>query len=294
MPPGPRLMIVGAPKSGSTALFQYLSDHPDVVAHVHREMPFFGRDEEFARGWEHAVDKYFPPSSGERALVAKHTMAMYDPVAVRRVVETTPAVVVAVLRDPVPRAYSHFHYARLRGWEDAPTFEEGLAREADRPASSPPRARDLHYVGNGVYAPHVRVLLDTVPPERLRIHLSADLRTGAARICAELFDLAGLPPHEPDVTRRHNEARRPRSARLARALLAVQQPGSPLRRLTGRVPSRALYRVRHLVNRLNEQPAALPPMAPDTAARLRERFAAPNAALEELLGRSLGGWGSSH
>jgi hypothetical protein len=283
-------MIVGAPKSGSTALFQYLADHPDVRSHVHREMPFFGRDDEFARGWAAAVAKYYPPSTGDAPLVAKHTMAMYDPVAVRRIVDTTPAVVVAVLRDPVRRAHSHFHYARLRGWEDAATFEEGLAREAGRTVSSPPQARDMRYVGNGVYAPHVRMLLDTVPPERLRIHLSDDLRAGALQICAELFSLAGLPPYEPDVTRRHNEGRAPRSARLARAVLAVQRPGSPVRRLAARVPSRTLYRLRHLVNRLNEQPAALPPLAPETAARLRERFAEPNAALSELLGRSLNGW----
>ncbi|MGY1642710.1 sulfotransferase domain-containing protein [Geodermatophilus sp. SYSU D00703] len=291
MRPGPRLMIIGAPKSGSTALFQYLADHPDVRSHVHREMPFFGRDDEFARGWEHAVGKYFPPSVGEAPLVAKHTMAMYDPVAVRRVVDTTEAVVAVVLRNPVPRAYSHFHYARLRGWEDAGTFEEGLAREADRAESSPPQARDMQYVGNGVYAPHVRAVLDTVPPERLRIYLSDDLRRGALDVCAELFALAGLAPYEPDVARGHNEARAPRSARFARAFLAVQRPGSPLRRLAGRVPSRTLYRARHLVNRLNEGPASFPPMAAQTAARLRERFTEPNAALGEMLGRSLTAWG---
>jgi hypothetical protein len=284
-------MIVGAPKSGSTALFQYLADHPDVHGHVHREMPFFGRDDEFRRGWDHAVQKYFPPAIGDAPLVAKHTMAMYDPTAVRRIVESTPAVVVAVLRNPVPRAYSHFHYARLRGWEEAPTFEEGLARESDRPVSSPPQARDMQYVGNGVYAPCVRNLLGVVPPERLRIYLSDDLRGGARQICAELFDLAGLAPYEPDVTRGHNEARAPRSARLARAFLALQRPGSPLRRLVARVPSRALYRARYLVNRLNEGPASFPPLAPQTAARLRERFAEPNAELADLLGRSLTAWG---
>jgi Sulfotransferase domain len=285
-------MIVGAPKSGSTALFQYLADHPDVRSHVHREMPYFGREDEFARGWEHAVGKYYPPSVGDAPLVAKHTMAMYDPAAVRRVVEATDAVVVAVLRNPVPRAYSHFHYARLRGWEDAATFEEGLAREAGRAVSSPPQARDMQYVGNGIYAPHVRTLLDTVPPERLRIYLSDDLRHGAAAICAELFDLAGLAPYEPDVTRGHNEGRAPRSALFARVFLAVQRPGTPLRRLAARVPSRALYRVRHLVNRLNEGPATIPPMDPGTATRLRDGFAAPNAALAEMLGRSLSAWES--
>ncbi|SFK70862.1 Sulfotransferase domain-containing protein [Geodermatophilus ruber] len=284
-------MIVGAPKSGSTALFQYLADHPDVRAHVHREMPFFGRDEEFAGGWAWAVEKYFPPSVGNAPLVAKHTMAMYDPAAVRRIVDATPAVVVAVLRNPVPRAYSHFQYARLRGWEEAATFEEGLAKEKDRTVSSPPQARDMQYVGSGIYAPHVRTLFDTVPPERLRIYLSDDLRRGAQEICAELFDLAGLAPYEPDVTRGHNEGRAPRSARFARAFLAVQQPGSPLRALAAKVPSRTLYRARYLVNRLNEGPASFPPMAPETAARLHERFAEPNAALAVLLGRSLNAWG---
>jgi hypothetical protein len=285
-------MIVGAPKSGSTALFQYLADHPDVRSHVHREMPFFGRDDEFSAGWDRAVEKYYPPSVGAAPLVAKHTMAMYDPVAVRRIVDSTAAVVVAVLRDPVPRAYSHFHYARLRGWEDAATFEEGLAREARRAASAPPQARDMHYVGNGFYAPHVRALLDAVPPERLRIYLSCDLRQGALEICAELFGLAGLAPHAPDVARGHNEGRVPRSARFARVFLAAQRPGSPARRLAGRVPSRTLYRVRHLVNRLNESPASFPPMDPGTAARLRERFAAPNADLARLLARSLTAWES--
>ena len=137
----------------------------------------------------------------------------------------------------------------------------------------------MQYVGNGIYAPHVRMLLDTVPPERLRIYLSEDLRRAAPEICAELFALAGLAPHEPDVARGHNEGRAPRSARFARAFLAVQRPGSPLRRLAARVPSRTLYRVRYLVNRWNESPATIPPMDPGTAARLRERFAEPNAAL---------------
>lgn len=283
-------MIVGAPKSGSTALFHFLAQHPDVRSHVHREMPFFGRDEEFARGWGHALEKYFPPSVGGAPLVAKHTMAMYDPGAVRRIVETTSAVVVAVLRDPVPRAYSHFQYARLRGWEDAATFEEGLAREAGRAVSAPPLARDMQYVGNGVYAPHVRALLGTVPPDRLRVYLSDDLRADAPGVCAELFALAGLAPHAPDAATGHNEARSPRSAWFARAFLAAQRPGSPARRLLARVPSRTLYRARHLVNRLNEAPAAHPPMDPGTAAALRARFAGPNDDLAEALGRSLAGW----
>ena len=284
-------MIVGAPKSGSTALFTYLGDHPAVQTHVHREMPFFGRDEEYEAGWDFALEKYFPPGAAQSPLVAKHTMAMYDPAAISRIAALPSVVVVAVLRDPVARAYSHYHYARLRGWEDAPTFHEGLRRESLRAASNPPRARDLQYVGDGIYAPRVQQLLDAVPPERLRIYLSDDLRSGARSICSELFAMTGLTPFTPDVTRRHNAGRQPRSARFARAFLAAQQPGSPLRALVSRLPSQTLYRARFLVNRLNEGKAAVPRMDPAVAAELRQRFSEPNAALEAALGRPLG-WSS--
>ncbi|MGY1722117.1 sulfotransferase domain-containing protein [Blastococcus sp. SYSU DS0533] len=293
MPGELALVVVGAPKSGSTALLHHLADHPRLRTHVHPEMPFFGRPEEFARGWEFALRKYFDPSPDDGPVVAKHTMAMYDPESLRRIAGSTSAVVVAVLRDPVPRAYSHYRYARLRGWEDAPTFEEGLAREAARPVSSPPLARDLQYVGDGIYAPHVRNLLELVPPERLRIYPSGRMRQDAGRITAELFALAGLPPHEPSVVREHNEGRVPRSPRLARLVFAVQQPGNPLRSLASRyVPSRALYRTRRLVNRLNEGRGPVPPMSPETEARLRERFAAPDAELARLLGPSFTTWKS--
>ncbi|HET6392872.1 MAG TPA: hypothetical protein VFG13_08665, partial [Blastococcus sp.] len=274
MPGELKLMVVGAPKSGSTALLHHLSDHPLLRTHVHPEMPFFGRDDEFARGWDFALEKYVDPSTGEGPVVAKHTMAMYDPVSLQRIAGSTAAVVVAVLRDPVRRAYSHYRYARLRGWEDAATFEEGLAREPSRPVSSPPLGRDLQYVGDGIYAPHVRELQEIVPADRLRIYTSGEMREDAGRVCAELFALAGLPPHEPGIARAHNEGRVPRSPRLARAVFAVQQPGNPLRALASRyVPSRALYRTRRFVNRLNEASAPVPPMAPETAARLRQRFA---------------------
>jgi hypothetical protein len=52
-----------------------------------------------------------------------------------------------------------------------------------------------------------------------------------------------------------------------------------------------LYRVRHLVNRLNEGRASVPAMTRETATLLSARFAQPNAALAELLGRSLTAWG---
>jgi hypothetical protein len=237
------------------------------------------------------VEKYFPPGSTTSPLVGKHTMALYDPVALERLAGATSAVVVAVLRDPVPRAHSHYRYARLRGWEDAPTFEEGLAREPGRPRSAPPQARDLHYVGDGTYAPYVRDLFALLPPERRRVYLADDLRADPAAVCAELFELAGLPPHRPDTSRRHNEGRRPRSARFARAFLASQQPGSPLRTLASRhLSSRTLYRARSLVNRLNEAKAPVPPMRPETATLLRRRFAEPNAELADVLGRPLAAW----
>ena len=233
---GPRLMIVGAPKSGSTALFHYLADHPDVRGHVHREMPFFGRDDEFARGWEHAVEKYYPPSVEDAPLVAKHTMAMYDPVAMRRIVEATPAVVVAVLRDPVR---GRTRTSTTRG------CAAGRTRPPSRRASPGSRAgRQLAAAGPGHAVRRERDLRAARPhAARHRCRRSGCASTSPTTCAAARWRSApscsrwpGWPPHEPDVTRGHNEGRAPRSARFARVFLAVQRPGSPLRRLAARCP----------------------------------------------------------
>jgi len=285
-------MVAGAPKSGSTALYHYLSEHPEVASHDQREMTFFARSNEFDQGWEFALDRYFPDIPSGQPLIAKHTMAMYDLPGVRRISEDSAVVVAVVLRNPVDRAYSHYQYARLRGWESADTFEAALALEESRPAGDPPRARDMRYTAVGTYEPVVRNLIDTFGRERLRIYLSSDIRTSAADVCAELFELAGLDPSfVPDTQQRHNEGHQPRSALMSRLFLSVQEEGSPIRKVASKLFSnRTLSNARYRVQRLNEGSGKPPPMADHTRHLLEQKFVEPNNRLAELLDRDLSAW----
>ena len=121
------------------------------------------------------------------------------------------------------------------------------------------------------------------------MYTAEELRRDPQQVCAELYRLAGLTPHRPDLPPTHNEGRTPRSARFSRAFLAIQQPGSPVRALASRyVPSRDLYRTRFFVNRLNERGGRPAPMAEQTRQVLQRRFAEPDRRLAALLGRELG------
>jgi len=289
---GLRLIVAGAPKSGSTALYRYLSEHPDVGSHEQREMTFFARSNEFDQGWQFALDRYFPDMPGDRPLIAKHTMAMYHPPGVNRIAQDPDVVVAVVLRNPVDRAYSHYQYARLRGWESADTFEAALALETSRMVGDPPRARDMKYTAVGTYEPVIRNLFDTFGRDRLRVYLSSDIRTAAPAVCSELFDLAGLDSSfRPDTQTRHNEGHQPRSALMSRLFLSIQEEGSPIRKVASKLfTNRTLSKARYRVQRLNEGTGKPPPMADETRHVLEQQFIEPNARLAELLGRDLSAW----
>jgi hypothetical protein len=290
-----QLLLGGAPKSGTTALLSYLGQHPDIVVPALREMTCFVRDEEYARGWSAALDRYFPgPRSDGAVLVGKHVMAMYSAPALDRIAQHDERLVlVLVLRNPVDRAYSDFWYARQRGWETEATFEAALARAEPSDPGIAGRGSGLAYLSLGNYTPHVERALEVLGEQRTSIVLASDLRTEPTKIAQQYFELVGVDPtFEPDNLAR-NKTSRSRSELAARLIYGAQFEGSPLRRTIGRlVPASAAYRARDALNRLNTGSAPIPDMDTSTRARLIEHFAPCNNALSRLIGRDLTAWHS--
>ena len=289
---GLRIIVAGAPKSGSTARYRYLSEHPGLASHEPREMTFFARSSELDQGWQFALDRYFPHAPSGSPRVDKRTMAVDHIAGGKRISQDPGGVGAVFLRNPVDRAYSHYQDARFGGWESGDTFEKALELGSSRMIGDPPRARDMKYTTVGVYEPVIRNLIDAIGSERLRVYLSSDVRNSATNVCSELFDLAGLDPSfQPDTQRSHNEGHQPRSALLSRLFLSVQEEGSPIRKIASRLFSnRTLSKARYRVQRLNEGSGKPPPMADDTRRMLEQQFVEPNARLAELLGRDLSAW----
>ncbi|HSK15807.1 MAG TPA: sulfotransferase domain-containing protein [Gaiellaceae bacterium] len=282
------IAIVGAPKCATTSMLRYLGQHPELHDHPQAECDYFLNEAEFERGWERAHERYFPDDPGPPVkLVAKRALMLYDEGSLTRLAAHNPAAIVtAVLRSPVDRAYSAYTFARLRGWQKPEPFEAAIEAEL---AEGPFADADPHgpggYLSTSVYLPHVRKLLDVFPAEQVQLvtteELAADSGDGA--VWTTLFTAAGVdagfvPQHEV----RYNVAAKPRSERVAQVLASKTGAVGFVRRVA---PARVLDRARKVTSAVIDKPAEVEGMAAETRARLEEFFRPFNRELEDLLGR---------
>src|SRR4051812_42429120 len=104
----PDFLIVGAAKAGTTSLAAYLAEHPDVFMARRKELHFFGREKEYRRGWEWYCS-HFEGAGDARAVGEATPDYMWRERAVERIAQDLPkARIIATLRHPVDRAYSHY------------------------------------------------------------------------------------------------------------------------------------------------------------------------------------------
>jgi hypothetical protein len=215
----PDFLVIGAQRAGSTSLFDYLCRHPQVASPSHKEIHFF--DQNFFRG-EGWYRSHFPPRARLRRLSAVTGEAspyyMFHPQAARRAAAAVPeARLIALLRNPVDRAYSHYQLAR-RGGHERLGFREALEQESDRLAGEAEQIgadpgyrstphRHLSYLARGLYAEQLERWLAVYPRDRMLVLRSEDLFAAPATAYAETLAFLGLPEHELDAFPRRNWAR---------------------------------------------------------------------------------------
>ncbi|MCW2776687.1 MAG: sulfotransferase [Frankiales bacterium] len=263
----PGLVVIGAPKAGTTSLAAWLSAHPQVRMSATKELEYL--DLYYDRG----VDWYRAqlPPGGPGLVVGEATPTYLGcPLAPERARATLPqARFVAVLREPVARAWSNYWYfcqlgVERRSWPAAVRADLRGGSRAD-------------YLTRGRYAEQVARWDDAVGPDRLLLLLFDDLLADPVRTFARVCRFAGVSDeHPPAQTGSVNPTSRPRSRSLQHAL---HTSGASRTRL-----GRRLWRW----NAFGGPP---PAMDPHEAARLRATFADDNARLAARLGRSLpDGW----
>jgi hypothetical protein len=212
-------LIIGAPKAGTTSLFEYMRGHPEIHMPGEKELYFFNMDRNYKRGWdwyEAAVTRNAPPHAvcGEATTEYISGAPYGDPTEPdidaapesadggtleeaipRRIRAALPEVkLICVLRDPVKRAYSHYRMLALGRAESRP-FEQVVA-ELTEPAtlehSKRVRSRTNGYIVNGEYARLLGGFLRVFPREQLKILFSDDLSARPKETIAEVFDFVGV------------------------------------------------------------------------------------------------------
>ena len=186
----PGFLIIGAQRCGTTSLHSYLSAHPAVRAASGKELQYFslhyGRGERWYRG-------HFPPDA---LSFEASPLYLFHPDAPARVAATLPAGrFIALLRDPVERAWSHYLHTRSYGQEPL-DFAAALEAEESR-LSTPDGWRRYSYAARGRYAEQLERWYAHIPRERLHAIRSEDFYADPAAVYAEVLAFLGLEPFTP-------------------------------------------------------------------------------------------------
>jgi Sulfotransferase family len=295
----PNFFIVGAAKSGTTALYRYLRQHPDVYMPDVKEPRHFAYDPEDREpyggpGAQDLIDSIvkdraeyealYADVNGERAVGDASPAYLTSPVAAGRIHDAVPgARIVAVLRNPVERAYSHFLDNVQSGWEPERDFERVLDLREMRARERWWRKWD--YVGNGLYGEQLQRYFERFPPQRIRIYLHEDLQRDRPGVLRDLLGFLEVDPSaELDLSRRHNVSGVPRNALVASL---VSGPNPARRLLKPLLPARLRTRIRADVERRNLHRPEMPAAA---RSRLIEVYREDVERVEALIGRSLASW----
>ncbi|GAA1882373.1 hypothetical protein GCM10009814_10590 [Lapillicoccus jejuensis] len=213
----PGYLVVGTKRGGSTSLADWIEEHPLVgPCRVGKGTHYFDIHHHRGRAW---YDAQFPTTGEGYALTGESSpYYMFHPLAAQRVVAELPQVkVVACLRDPVERAWSHHAYEVARGHETE-SFEralelepERLAGEAERLAADPsydaPHWRYHAYLRRGHYAEQLAPYLQGLGPQQVLVVQSEALFADPAAQLARVFDFLGLPAHDGGDHRALNAGR---------------------------------------------------------------------------------------
>jgi hypothetical protein len=246
----PQFLIIGAARAGTTSLYSYLVRHPSVSAPTHKEIHYFDLNFERGRSW---YRRHFPldvPGIGHGAVSGEASpYYLFHPAVAARVQQSLPdAKLIALLRNPIERAYSQHQLASRHGRETL-SFEEAISAEPERLAGEAERMRSdrryesfAHrhhtYLERGLYAEQLERWYEQFPRSQIFVLKSEDFFLDPKAAYRDVLDFLHLERHELSEYRAFN-----------------QRPYADL--------------------------------APETRAQLRRYFTAPNERLEALLERKL-------
>jgi len=209
----PSFLIIGAARGGTTSLYAYLTAHPEVLPARKKEINFFGKS--YLRGWAWYL-AYFPRKPHDSEVITGEASPNYMlyPAAAERVRRDIPgARLIAILRNPVDRAYSQFQLTRHLATEPLETFEEAIDREPERVDRELERLRhepgmrsfeleQFSYLTRGLYCDQLRIWADRFPRQQLLILCAEEYYADPSATMHRVHDFLGirrfdLPAYEP-------------------------------------------------------------------------------------------------
>ncbi|MFY9561390.1 MAG: sulfotransferase [Terriglobales bacterium] len=283
----PNLFLVGAPKCGTTALYTYLREHPQIFMSPVKEPQYFAQDLRGDRRRVRSLKEYlecFAGARDEEIIGEASTSYLGSKRAAEEIKAFAPdARIIIMLRNPVDKMYSRFNDARFNKREPHLTFEEALNAEQRCGPSM-----GLGYRESARYASQVRRYLEAFGRASVHVILYDDFKNRIAATYEETLGFLGVRPDGRSEFPVVNSRRYVRSMALQEF---VRQPPEILRRF-GRLalPLGARRQLRGWLSALNVISAPPPPLSQDLRRRLQREFEDDVKELGQLIGRDLSAW----
>lgn len=294
---GPEFFIVGAPKCGTTAMQEYLRQHPDIFMPDMKEIHHFAddllkHDDPFLDR-----DRYLSLFAGahEHQLIGEASVYhLFSRNAARNIKSFCPnAKIIIILRNPVDMLYSRHAQLVYNGAEDILDFEASLAAEEKRrngeliPKNIRIEKKLLHREVVK-FAAQVKRYFDMFGRDKVQVIIYDDLRKDTAKVYQETLGFLNVN----DSFRPDFKVINPNKRVRTRTLQHVLKTPPSLIRIAGKLllPQSCRNLLLNGLKKLNTQFVPRQPMSPELRRRLQKEFTPEIKNLSELLGRDLTHW----
>jgi hypothetical protein len=292
----PDFFIVGAFKAGTTSLYEYLRQHPQVYMPFHKEPMYFGADLDarYRRMSEEEYLRLFADARPGQRVGEASPWYLYSASAASEIEAFSPgAQAIVMLRNPVDVMHAQHSQLLFNQREDLVDFGDALAAEPDRRAgrripAGALRREALFYRHSVRFAEQLRRYFDVFGRERVHVIVHDDLVADAAAVVRGTFAFLGVDPDVAVDLEVRNPNRQPRSGVLQRL---VFRPPGPLRRAVPwlrRFPM--VHRLRDALVTANSRSERRAPMDEALRRRLTAELAPEVEELGRLIGRDLSAW----
>ncbi|MBC8343247.1 MAG: sulfotransferase [Bacteroidetes bacterium] len=310
MPNKPNFFIIGAAKAGTTSLYKYLDQHPGIYFSPIKEPNYFSVDitpesfkSDYRKQTEMAGDKYFNTKPlrelhlsfvrnethyfqlfeavrDETAIGECSTTYLFSDEAAKKIHEfNRDSKIIAILRNPVERAFSHYLMA-LRFGYSTKSFKAAIEEDLNQKEKG--WGISKLYLELGLYNQQLKRYFKTFNPHQIRVYLNEDLNNNPQQIISDICQFLEIEPININPEEKYNVAKIPKSRMLNKFLYQSGLGMSLIKFL----PDRWKHKLKEVYFSQEEVPMLLP----NDRNYLLDFYQEDIMATAELTGRDLSAW----
>ena len=228
------LFVVGAAKSGTTALYHFLNLHPEIFLSPIKEPHYFSKDIRFSKFSDNYrnrnyfdLEKYFAKevlefkqiafiedskhyeslfknSSSEKYLGEVSNGYLISKKAYKEIYKYNKnSKIIMILRNPLERAFSHWRQEFRAGFSHSDNFYDDIVKDYNLNDWQWGGISNT-YVQLGLYSEQIKKYFDLFPKENIKVFLYDDLINNPKKLRKDLFNFLNVSDFEVDFSKRHN------------------------------------------------------------------------------------------